>query len=496
MTIEAFPKELEILKSQIPKARIIREKWFRGQLEFKLHEGQKLIDRTYKSIEGQLFVGNCSRQWGKSFWAVQTAISLAIRKPRAQIRYGAAFHTDLVEFIIPAFDKIIEDCPESIRPVYKKQGSSYIFPNGSRIKLVGLDRKPNGLRGNTLDLIIIDECGFVTNLDYIYKSVIIPATTHRPNCKIIMISTPPSTPAHPFVDYVQRAISEGAYGEFNIYQNPMITPDTIQRLMKESGGEKTTTWRREYLCEFVTDSDLCIVPEWKDDFIQEIERDEFFRYYHKYVGMDLGVKDFTAAIFGYYDFKRASLIIEDEFKTNGPSLNTEILVAMIRSKEKELWGEGESDEKGQPTLFEPFRRISDNNWPLLMNDFSYLHNLTFIQTNKDLLEAMINELRIFVQNGRLIVHPRCEMLTGALKFGVWDSKKKQFARSTVYGHFDHLSALVYLVRNLAQNTNPIPANHGHETHRSWTLNIDKQNKSQNIKTLEKVFVRKSTKHGL
>jgi hypothetical protein len=78
-------------------------------------------------------------------------------------------------------------------------GHYYIFPNGSRIKLVGLDKNPNGLRGNTLDLIVIDECGFVTNLDYIYKSVIIPATLHRPNCKIIMISTPPSTPAHPLL---------------------------------------------------------------------------------------------------------------------------------------------------------------------------------------------------------------------------------------------------------------------------------------------------------
>ena len=97
-----------------------------------------------------------------------------------------------------------------------------MFPNDSIIKLVGLDKNPNGLRGNTLDLIIIDECGFVGNLDYVYKSVIIPATTHRPEAKIILISTPPSTPAHSFLDYAQKAEQEEAYRMFTIFENPML----------------------------------------------------------------------------------------------------------------------------------------------------------------------------------------------------------------------------------------------------------------------------------
>jgi len=470
-------------QKKITKDQIKKEFWYRGRLHWKLHAGQKVVKKLYDSVETQLFVANISRQFGKSFWAVTEALSMAIKKPKSQIRYGAAFHTDLTEFIIPAFDKILEDCPPAIRPVFKKSGTVFVFPNGSRIKLVGVDRNPNGLRGNTLDLIILDEVGFISNLNYIYLSVIIPATMHRPNAKIIMISTPPATPAHAFIDYCQKAQAQGSYVELDIYKNPMITEGTIKRLMDESGGEHTTTWKREYLCQMITDSDLAIIPEWTDDLIQEIPRDEFFRYYHKYVGMDLGVKDFTAAIFGYYDFKRASLIIEDEFDTSkeGSSINTEMIVDLVRNKEKELWGDGED---GKP--FEPFRRVADNNWPLLINDFSHLHNLTFIATSKDLLEAMINELRILIQNKRLIVHPRCHKLIGSIKFGVWNKHKKLFARSTLYGHFDHLAALIYLVRNLATNSNPIPALHGHETHRSWTRGID-SGKSHNAKTFENLF---------
>lgn len=425
-----------------------QEAWHRGNITWKLHKAQKSIEATFNSSKNQLFVGNCSRQLGKSFWAVTKAVSTAIKTPNAQIRYGAAFQTDLVDFIIPAFDKVMEDCPSIIKGKYKSKGSCYVFPNGSKIKLVGLDKNPNGLRGNTLDLIILDECGFVSNLEYIYKSILIPATTHRPNAKIVLISTPPSTPAHAFMDYVQKAELEGGYAMFTVYDNPLIDETTIQRLMKESGGEVSTTWRREYLCEFVTDTDSAIIPEWVDTYVQDIPKDEFYPYYHKYVGMDLGVKDFTAAIFGYYDFKKAALVIEDELVLNGPTLNTEILKTAILNKENNLW----VNQK-------PYRRISDNNNLMLIQDLSSLHNLHFMATNKESLEAMINEVRLMVQSGRIIINPRCKLTSGSLKYGVWDKKRTGFARSTTYGHFDCLAALIYLVRNLDKHSNPIPNNY-------------------------------------
>lgn len=465
--------------------------WSRGDLSWKLHSAQKHLEEVYRNSRGQLFVGNCSRQWGKSYWAVKIAIETAIKNPRAQIRYGAAFQSDLVDFIIPAFEKIFEDAPESVKG--RKVGHYYIFPNGSRIKLVGLDKNPNGLRGNTLDLIIIDECGFVTNLEYIYKSVIIPATLHRPNCKIIMISTPPSSPAHPFSEYFcQKAEREGSYVKLDINTNPMASEKDIERMAYESGGRDTTTFRREYLCEFVTDSDLAIIPEWNDKYIEALERDEYYKYYHKYVGMDLGVKDLTAAIFGYYDFRRAQFVVEDEIEMNGPSMNTVLLVGAIKQKEKELWNNQENPRDVNNTPI-PFRRVSDNNWPILVQDLSSLHGLTFIETTKDNLEAMINEVRLMVQASQLIIHPRCQSLIGCLRYGIWDEKRKAFARNRIYGHFDHLAALVYLVRNLAKHTNPVPAAHGFENHSAWLGHIkDKDKSTHNSREISKILTPKTT----
>ena len=458
-----------------------QEAWFRGNLAWKMHKAQKVINDTFKQSKGQLFVGNCSRQFGKSFWAVCKAVEQAIKHPNSQIRYGAPFQSDLTDFIIPAFDKVMSDCPEAIKGVYKTKGSHYAFPNGSKIKLVGLDKNPDGLRGNTLDLIILDECGFVSDLDYLYKSIIIPATTHRPNAKIILISTPPSTPAHPFVDYCQRANLEGSYAVFTIYDNPMVDTLTIDRLMKESGGSESTTWKREYLCQFILDDDLALVKEWKDEFATEIPKDEFYIYYHKLVGMDLGRKDHTALVFGYYDFKKAALVIEDELTMIGAQWTNLTLKDETVAKELALWGEQKT-----------FRRVSDNNEPNMLVDLSSTHNISFMPVKKDAsLEQMVNRVREWVKDGRIIIHPRCKMLLGCLKYGIWDKNRKGFARSKVYGHFDHFAALMYLLIHTPSHSNPIPAGHGFENHKAWLGNIkEKQGSSENARTVARALLPK------
>lgn len=371
---------------------------------------------------------------------------MAIAKPKSRIKYGTAFQTDLVEFILPTFEAILQDCPQGLRPKYKVQGSKWVFRNGSEIKLVGLDKSPNSLRGNVIDLIILDEAGFITNLDYIYTSVIIPATTHRPDCKIVMISTPPSTPAHAFIDFIQKAELEGSYANLDIYSNPRIDQGTIQRLMDESGGPESTTWRREYLTQIVTDANLAIIPEWKDDYVQDRQRPNYFQFLHKYESMDLGVSDNTAVLYGYYDYVKAQLVVENEFIMNGIQMTTERLAAKIRATEIETFGDGARI----------FLKLSDNNNPLLLQDLSHLHGLHFNPTDKGTLEEMINAVKMMVNRGQIIVKSECKQLIGCLKYGVWDKNRRGFAHSKVYGHFDALAALVYLVRNLNKYTNPIP----------------------------------------
>lgn len=424
------------------QAEVIRELWHRGKLSYKLHAGQRIIDTAFRKVTGQLFVGNCSRQWGKSFWAVTKAVELALATPNGRIKYGTAFHTDLIEFILPAFEAVLEDCPPELMPRYKVQGSKWIFKNGAQIKLVGLDRNPNAMRGNVIDLIVLDEVGFVMNLDYLYKSIIIPATTHRPNCKIIMISTPPQTPAHPFAEFIARADLEAAYIKLDIYSNPMIGTDTIDRLARELGGKGSIDFRRECLCELVIDTSIAILGEWNSlcSAVVVQKSSPVPAFYKPLVAIDLALIDNVGVIFGYWDFERAKAVQQAELLLNG--VNSKQLTERCLKIEKDLWGED----------LKPMRWADGSLYTL--NDICSVHHYSVSMVKKDVVEAQVNSLKLMLQGHQIEINATCKQTIHQCATGTWNKSRTEFARIGS-NHNDLLAALVYFVRHLNRE-NPFP----------------------------------------
>lgn len=377
------------------------------------------------------------------------------------------------EIIIPAFNFLLEDCPEEIRPEWQVSRKKFFFKNGSEIQLIGLDRNPNGPRGQFCDLFIFEEAGFINRLDYLYSAVIIPMFKGRPEAKSIMISTPPISPAHPFQIFCKKAEKEGAYAKFTIEEDPEITQEEIDEFKRECLTE--SDWLREFMVEFVIDANLGIVPEWKADYKGEYEKDQYWKFYHKYVSMDLGVRDKTAALFAVYDFLEAKLFILDEFVMAGPQMTTDSLAKEIEKKEAVTFG-------NSPV----YRRVADNNNLLLLQDLTTLHGLTFSPTTKGSLEAMINRLRLWVKQGKIVISPKCTELIGCLETGIWKKNRKEFDRSPLYGHFDALAGLMYLVRNVREQINPIPAlyNISHDNHFVEERNFETE---QNVSMIKKMF---------
>jgi hypothetical protein len=441
------------------RAQCRAENWYRGKLWWKLHAGQARIEKAYKANLAKLFVANCSRRIGKTYWDTDVSLEVAIAKPKARVHYVSAFLTDLEEFAIPSFEKALADCPGALRPTAKLSKKKWVFPNGSEVKMIGLDKNPNGLRGNFSDLIVFAEAGLIRRLGYLYSDVCLPMTMYREGARVIMDSTPPETPDHEFRDFCERAQASGSYVHLTIYDNPMLSAAEIEEIHQEClaspGGE--TTWRREYLAEFVVDQERAIVPEWSDAMIQVVERPPTFQYLHRYDAMDLGVVDQTACLFAWYDFPTARIVVEDELVMSGPAMTTDLLAEQLRAKENALWGQ-------LPVAL----RVADNDNLLLIQDLGSKYMMHFMPTGKDSLEAMVNQVRIWVKAGRVVVHPRCKHLIGCLRNGIWDEARKKFNRSTTYGHYDALAALIYLVRNVRVYDNPIPANLGLEL-ANWAI---------------------------
>lgn len=479
----------------LTRREITDELWYRNQLAWKLHGGQLTIEEVFQSITGKLFVLDCSRQFGKTTWGAWKCVEKAYQKPGARIRCGAAFLNDIEQFIIPAFDLVLADCPKELAPRYVAHKGEYRFPNGSRIRLVGLDKKPNGLRGNRLDLVFLDECGYISRLDYIYKFVLIPATTHVPDARIIMASTQPESPDHDFIKYCDRAADIGAYVMLDVNKNPLLSPvqkediavelspaiPGLSRAQKIEMGRATTAYRREYLCERVVEEERAIIPEFRESFhVKQPDESKYHKFWHRCEALDSGVRDQTGWIAGYYDFEKAAAVIESEFTLQGHEVTTRRIAECVREKEAELnYGHG-LDE------YRVFRRVADNDNLILVQDLDSEFGLNFFATDKDELHAMVNKVRLWFQSNRIIIHPRCTKLIAQLKSGIWNNKRSEFERSETHGHFDLIAALVYFIRNIPETINPVPVGYGVDMSNNVFVQRG-QNDSRSVQSLKKLI---------
>jgi len=426
------------------------------------------------------YVVNCSRRFGKTFTLCLIALEFAIRNKNVQIRFAAPTARALRKIIYPIMKQIVADCPDDLVPNINKTDDVLIFSNGSEIHLAGTDNgHAENLRGTASHLNILDEAGSMDDLEYILTSILQPQTLTTGGVSILA-STPPVTPAHDYATIYRECAEEGCVSQFTIYDNKSISPEVIEQFKKESGGENSTTWKREYLCQFVVDDELRIIPEW--NVVNNIcpEHDQYFPFYHKYVSLDSGVRDKTACLFAYYDFNRACLVVEDEFEMNGTEMTTLQIAEKVKEKEQLLWANMSVN-----------RRVADNNNLILIQDLSYLHQLPFIATTKESLDAMVNQVRIWVGQGKIRSNPRCEVTRGCLSHGVWKMSrngiKEQFAKSKKYGHYDHLAALVYLVRTIDVHTNPVSASFGFNQANDHINPHINSTVSNSAKQIEKLF---------
>ena len=471
-------KKQATAKKNVPPKAAREELWRRGVLSWKLYDYQlPIYIQVWDWITNRRslkHVFNIARRVGKSHTLALVAIEYGIRNPGAQIRFAAPTAKALRKIIHPAIKQICKDAPEDVKPVWKSQDGFYAFPNGSELHASGCDNQNyENLRGQAAHLGIVDEAGFVDELEYVVNDVLVPQTLTTKGV-IVMSSTPPRTPAHDFYSMAMEAEASGSYVKKTIKDNTNVDQATLDLYAKEAGGYASSTFLREYMCEFVVDSDSQLIPEWQDSFVTEPTKDDYWQYFHRYVGMDIGVRDGTAVIFGTYSFRDATLYVESEFVLRGQEVRTDNIARGISLAETTLW----QDQK-------PYRRIADNNNLILLTDLGLQHQKHFMPTSKDELHAMVNELRLWVKAGRIRISPQCAHLIGCMKYGVWDDNRKQFARSSVYGHFDGLAALIYLVRNIDQHTNPVPIAHGVNRFTHFIPDDERETKAK--EALKKIF---------
>lgn len=458
--------------------------WKHGRLKYLLHSDQRMIygqfyDWKTKSeqarqkgerAEGKfprVFVLDCSRRHGKDHYGLTVMSQEAIRRPNALLTYATGLYRDATEICVDLFKKITEDCPLDLRPVYrdtfKGQGQGFYFPNGSIIKLVGIDKNPERLRGRASDGMCISEAAFCSDLEQTVSTVLLPQFLGRNHAFLLLNSTPSEQGlSHDWdTHFVPDAIERGAYVRRTIFDAPQystsekleflkVKPENVDAVLSGDFTSIAPRERREYLCERLREPTRVVIPEFsRQAHVHEVAPP---RYSHGYVSIDPAVKDLCAINFAVWDFHNAKLLILDEFTKR--NANTNELADVIRNKERELfsnvhyWGTAGLQQN-------PFLRITDVDHRLII-DMKQLHGITCIPALKDDAEAALHALRNAFQYNQILIHPRCVNTIAHLEGAIWNKGRTSYERSERLGHADHVDALKYLWRQVSRTANPYP----------------------------------------
>lgn len=404
----------------------------------------------------------CARRYGKTTVILVYVLERLIQNPGWVCRWCEPDKNQAREIVIEEVNRIQSFVSEQYRFEWTVTDSFFIHPCGSKMYLRGINHdRGDSARGPTSHIIVADEFGTWRDPNYVVSSALRPQldTTNGP---FIIASTPPEDLGHAYYDHKAKAINNNRFIQKTIHDNKSYSKERIEEICTEAGGPTSPAWLREYLCLPVSTPEKLVIPEFNKD-LHVVTEYEIPQSFTPYVGVDLGLNDCTALIFGFYDFEKATLVIQDEVIINGK--NTKEITDTAKAKETELWGKRKVTQ-----------RWSDNDMQQLY-DMHSIYGYSAHPTRKDDKLAAINSLRLRFTNQKIKIFSRCKGLIFQLQVGIWNDKRTSFLRSETTGHLDAIDALVYLNRNVNERINPFnPA----EGVTEYTHHIPEQYLEQNI----------------
>lgn len=403
-----------------------------------LYKYQRPVYDFFEKTRDPFF--EATRRFGKTATKLVQIQERSRRQEQRATIWAEPWREQARKIVIPEMAKIQETCPGRLKARFYRTDSFFEFPTtGSRIFLIGVNEDlAEGMRGQFAHEIVCDELGSYREADYIINEVFRPMllTTKGELCEL---GTPPDDLGHIFYRRKQLAMVQGRYIGKDFDCIDTISPEKKASFIDSMGGRNSPAVRRELYLEPVSDPEKLVIPEFNQDahVFKTRKKPEAFT---PYVGIDLGFNDFTAILFAYYDFEKATLVVQDEIVVNGK--NSEEIVTRAKAKEKELWGPIPVNQ-----------RWSDNDQQQLYDMLS-LYKYPVIATRKDDKQAAINHLRLRFTNGTIAISEKCVNLILQLKTGIWAENKKAFVRNQSLGHLDAIDALIYLNRNVNEKLNP------------------------------------------
>ena len=441
--------------------QVAHELWERGDLEWLLYDHQLPIYNKLHEIIADpdptinSYYLDIARQYGKSFTLFLVCCELCLRNSNYTICYIAPQKGMALEIVTQyTFNTIFANCPEKLLPKLSNK-HELEFKNGSRIRLSGADNKHyESLRGGRSNLNVIDEAGFMDNLiDGVLNAT--DPMLKTTGGKTLYASTPAATMDHDSEIIYKQHKEANLVSTFTIDDDKQMSEADLQREINKCHGRHTTKFKREYLCEHISDASKQVIGELTKERMLTArlpanyrDLDQFYQYWKKYIVLDWGGRDHTAVLFGYFNFHTKECVVESELTFAGTEVHLAMIADAIKQRTELLWTPAQQHNG--------IAYYCDNNNPLAQQDLNVKHGLSFVPTTKGYLDAMVQMVKNWFADDRVKFASGAEFALKSAESAHWASQRDKFAQSKIYGHYDHLAALVYFIRNIDQYTDPVP----------------------------------------
>jgi len=215
------------------------------QIEFHPHKGQQRVLES----RARFRVCAAGRRWGKTVFGIYLVMSQAIENPGSFIWWVSPVYA---QAMIP-YRRILSTAREIIAD-HNKDEKRIEFINSSVIEFKSAD-KPDNLRGEGLDLLIIDEAAYID--DEAWYACLRPTLSDRCG-KAVMISTPAGK--NWFYHVFMLGFTDPEYASFRspTEENPIIPRSEIEEARRNLPDY---VFRQEYLAEFI-DSSSAVFPSY------------------------------------------------------------------------------------------------------------------------------------------------------------------------------------------------------------------------------------------
>lgn len=412
------------------------ELWRRGNIDYMYHPIQKIFRKTIDEApkDVTIIMNECARQLGKSAFGVLWGIEQCLKRPGITVLLAAPNKLQGYEIADGLFDELTKDAPEGL---IRKSSTRLRWNIGKSKFVIGGAMNPETLRGVRADDVILEEPRDIESvkLEKFIRGTIMPKLLHRGGRVIVNTTTPESIDHYVVTNLAERAIQSNAYHRFTIYDNPMLTEEKLQFAIRESGGEESIWFRREYMCERVTDLSKLVIPSYSK--AANVTRFDGIRPGTTWISGDVGgSRDKTVVhLWGISSItSKPTIVRELVWDNNTPTTIIGKAIVQLASEHECHRSNRWIDAHGQTLV-----------------DLNNTTNCSLRLPPKQDVESAIKALNAAFYNKEIEIHESCEFTLRTLRNGYWNDKGTDFLRTEDLGHLDALMSLVYgyRVRNLA-----------------------------------------------